>query len=79
MNTFLQGLIKDVYEALRTSPQWNETLFIVTMDEHGGFYDHVSPPLGPAPGDGYMSYPDAGFNFTQLGVRGTNHYPLLLR
>lgn len=29
--------IKDIYEALRASPQWNETLFIVTYDEHGMF------------------------------------------
>ena len=36
--------IADVYEALRASPAWNETLLIITYDEHGGFYDHVTPP-----------------------------------
>jgi phospholipase C len=25
-----EALYKDIYEALRSSPQWNETLFIVT-------------------------------------------------
>eukprot|EP00911_Craspedida_sp_UC1_P002499 UC1_evm1s1858 len=61
---------KSVYEALRASPAWNETLFIVTFDEHGGFYDHVPPPQGvPAPGDNETSYPDTGFNFDRLGVR----------
>ena len=27
-----QHLIKDIYEALRASPAWNETLLIVTYD-----------------------------------------------
>lgn len=61
---------KDVYEALRASPQWNETLFIITYDEHGGFYDHVPTPLNvPPPGDGEASYPDKDFKFDRLGVR----------
>ena len=33
--------LKDIYEALRSSPQWNQTLFIITYDENGGLYDHV--------------------------------------
>jgi len=61
---------KDIYEALRASPQWNETLMIVTYDEHGGYYDHVATPLNvPPPGDGEESYPDKGFLFDRLGVR----------
>jgi phospholipase C len=31
-----EALLKQVYEAVRASPQWNETLLIVTYDEHGG-------------------------------------------
>ena len=27
-------------------PQWNDTVVIVTTDENGGFWDHVSPPKG---------------------------------
>ena len=65
-----ERLIKDVYEALRASPKWNETLFIITYDEHGGFYDHVVPPHG----DGVVPNPDGksapnGYNFNSLGVR----------
>lgn len=61
---------KDIYEALRSSPQWNETLFIITFDEHGGYYDHVPTPLGvPPPGDNEDSYPDKNFKFDRLGVR----------
>ena len=33
-----------VYQALAQSPQWERCLLIITYDEHGGFYDHVSPP-----------------------------------
>jgi phospholipase C len=64
-----EAYYKSIYEALRASPQWNETLFIITYDEHGGFYDHVSTPLNvPAP-DGSTSYPDMGFEWNRLGVR----------
>jgi phospholipase C len=61
---------KDIYEAIRASPAWEETLFIITYDEHGGFYDHVVPPSRgiPPPGDGEKSYPDK-FEFDRLGVR----------
>src|SRR5690348_5070857 len=44
-----EKLIADVYNALRTSPQWEETLLVVAYDEHGGFYDHVPPPAAVAP------------------------------
>jgi len=61
---------KDIYEALRASPQWNQTLFVITYDEHGGYYDHVPTPLHvPPPGDGEKSYPDPGILFDRLGVR----------
>jgi phospholipase C len=39
-----QALIATVYEALRQSPQWHRCLFVLTYDEHGGFFDHVPPP-----------------------------------
>ena len=35
-----EAFYKDVYEALRSSPSWNETLLIITYDEHGGYWDH---------------------------------------
>lgn len=64
-----EALMKEVYEMLRASPTWNETLFIITYDEHGGFYDHVPPPMNiPAP-DKHPSFPDKGFGFDRLGVR----------
>ena len=27
-----------VYEAVRSSPLWNNTLLVITYDEHGGFF-----------------------------------------
>ena len=32
-------------------PAWNQTLLIVTYDEHGGCYYHVPPPAGAVPPD----------------------------
>ncbi len=39
-----QQLVFDIYDALAKSPGWDDTLFVITYDEHGGFYDHVTPP-----------------------------------
>lgn len=43
-----QAFLRRVLMRLRASPGWDNTLMIVTYDEHGGFYDHVAPP-GTAP------------------------------
>src|SRR4029077_5005167 len=29
---------------IRNSPFWDNTIIIITYDEHGGCYDHVAPP-----------------------------------
>jgi len=63
-----EKFIKRIYEALRASPVWNETLFIITYDEHGGFYDHVPTPLKVPNPDGLNSS-NPEFNFTRIGVR----------
>ncbi|KAJ5543614.1 hypothetical protein N7535_006034 [Penicillium sp. DV-2018c] len=70
-----ENFIKSVYEAVRNSPQWNETLFILTWDEHGGFADHVSPPSDVPAGD-TLTYTEEArdgeqytFHFDRLGVR----------
>jgi phospholipase C len=39
-----QAFVFDVYDALRRSADWEDTLLVITYDEHGGFYDHVTPP-----------------------------------
>jgi phospholipase C len=62
-----EQLIKDVYDVLRTGPGWNDTLLLITYDEHGGNYDHVPPPWGAVPPD--KSVGEFGFDFTRYGVR----------
>ncbi|GAB2233923.1 hypothetical protein Droror1_Dr00003153 [Drosera rotundifolia] len=66
-----QKLIKEVYEALRSSPQWNEMLFVIIYDEHGGFYDHVPTPVEGVPSpDGIIGTTQPyNFKFDRLGVR----------
>ena len=39
-----EALLKEVYETLRAGKNWEKTALIITYDEHGGYYDHVSPP-----------------------------------
>jgi phospholipase C len=62
-----EQLIHDVYYALRNGPAWNQTLLIVTYDEHGGCYDHVPPPNGATPPDTAVG--EYGFDFKRFGVR----------
>jgi phospholipase C len=54
-----QALIASVHNALARSPQWGRCLFVLTYDEHGGFYDHVPPPTTV----------DGREDFRQLGFR----------
>ncbi|KAK1286170.1 hypothetical protein QJS10_CPB20g01259 [Acorus calamus] len=65
-----QRFVKEVYEALRSSPQWEEILFIITYDEHGGFYDHVPTPATGVPSpDDIVGPAPFFFKFDRLGVR----------
>jgi phospholipase C len=41
--------LNQIYDAVRTSPNWSKTVLIINYDEWGGFYDHVPPPLAPIP------------------------------
>lgn len=44
-----ESLIASVVDAIGRSPLWLKTLFILTYDEHGGYYDHVPPPPALVP------------------------------
>jgi phospholipase C/subtilisin family serine protease len=71
------SLVADVYEALRANEDsWNSTLFILTFDEHGGFFDHVIPPEAVSPDEINSPAPDdeadfklPDFDFKRLGLR----------
>jgi phospholipase C len=41
----------EVIEAVVNSPAWKNTLLVYVYDEHGGYYDHVPPPIAPVPDD----------------------------
>ena len=58
--------IKQLLDALASNPAvFNSTVFILTYDEHGGFFDHVPPPA-PPPG---TTNEFAGGRPIGLGVR----------
>jgi phospholipase C len=74
-----EKFIADAYHALASAGYLDNTVFVVTFDEWGGFYDHVPPPRvtddtdpstvdhtgdGSTPTDGRL-VPD----YTQLGFR----------
>ena len=42
-----QELVLAVYHALADGPLWKKTPLIIFYDEHGGFFDHVPPPVAP--------------------------------
>jgi phospholipase C len=44
----LQGQqhVADIVSAVRNSEYWEDSMIIVTYDEHGGRWDHVTPPVG---------------------------------
>lgn len=54
-----QALISTIVGALAASSLWNKCLFVITYDEHGGFFDHVPPPKTN----------DERAEFEQLGFR----------
>ena len=56
-----QLFISSIYDALARSPHWERCLLLVTYDEAGGFFDHITPGTMP---DDY-----AADGFDQLGFR----------
>jgi phospholipase C len=58
--------LNEIYEALKTGPKWNETLLVITFDEHGGFFDHVPPPYADNP---WPNDVNDGFRYDMMGVR----------
>jgi phospholipase C len=63
--------MQSIFNAVAQSPAWSSTVFIITYDEWGGFFDHVPPPRAAAAGVGAGVDPDveveSGKNL--LGVR----------
>lgn len=64
-----EELMKKVYEAMRNSPLWESSALLLTYDEHGGFYDHVSPPSEGVPNPDGLNSVSPPFDFKRLGIR----------
>ena len=74
-----ENLLACVYNALRQSSYWENTLLIVNFDENGGIYDHLTPPevappfAEPSKKPPIYYWPPGttnyAFDFTMLGPR----------
>ena len=62
-----EQFLHDIYYSLIGTPVWNQTLLIITYDEHGGCYDHVPPPENALAPDN--SAGELNFDFKRFGVR----------
>jgi len=40
-----QQHVADLVRRIRASGAWNDTVIVITYDEHGGRWDHVAPPV----------------------------------
>ena len=60
-----QALVAQVYESIRANDAlFRSTLLVVVYDEHGGFYDHVSPGSSVPPDAHHQEY-----TFDRYGLR----------
>jgi phospholipase C len=68
-----ERLIGEVYNSLRASPCWATSVMLIVWDEHGGFFDHASPPTATPPGDHPWNHSRArqprNCKFDRLGPR----------
>jgi len=64
-----QKFVYEQTQALLQSPEWKSSALFITYDEHGGLFDHVSPPAACAPDDTPPRLnPELG-GFDRLGFR----------
>jgi phospholipase C len=65
-----EALVKQVYDAISASNLWSTSVLLVVFDEHGGFFDHVTPPIAVPPGSAENArLKTHNFSFDKLGVR----------
>ncbi|KAH8692096.1 putative phosphatidylglycerol specific phospholipase C [Talaromyces proteolyticus] len=71
--------VKQIYEALRNGPQWEESLLLLTYDETGGFFDHVPSPAAVRPDNKtYTETAHDGSSYTLLFDRLGGRMPTFL-
>lgn len=70
-----ENMLACIYNALRESTYWTNTLLIVNFDENGGMYDHRGLPQTTPPVNEVCTWPSPytgrtySFDFSVLGVR----------
>jgi phospholipase C len=68
-----EALVKSVYESIFSGPTGASSVLLVVWDEHGGFFDHVTPPMATPPGDRPLNHERASSpadcKFDRFGVR----------
>ena len=64
-----EDFLLDLYNTIRNSDYWEDTLLIINFDEHGGCYDHVLPPSNAAQPNAEAYNEEYDFDFTRFGVR----------
>jgi phospholipase C len=61
-----ERMLAQVFQALAGNPSlFAKTLLVVSYDEHGGLFDHVTPPAAVSP----FARPVNNFNYNFYGVR----------
>lgn len=65
------AFLAQTFKAVARSRAWRNTVFIITFDEWGGFFDNVAPPRVVAPVDpaGYVDQDQDSGNKVLLGFR----------
>jgi phospholipase C len=59
-----EAFIAGIYRALADTPAvFEKTAFVITFDEHGGFYDHVRPPRSWLPFSTEHFHRDGAYTF----------------
>lgn len=70
-----EALIAKMYNAIKESVYWDECVFLIVFDEHGGFFDHAIPTGDAIPKKNVLTptEPTAltkrGFKFDRYGFR----------
>jgi phospholipase C len=71
--TLGEMLIRDTYNAIFECEVGANSALLITWDEHGGFFDHVTPPAAVPPGDAPLNRKrgknPGNFAFDRFGVR----------
>jgi phospholipase C len=64
-----EQFLQSIYSAVINGKNWEQTLLVITFDEHGGCPDHMPTPWGAVAPDAQSDPGEQGFRFDRFGVR----------